>query len=161
MTLKDDVNAAIVSVRDTWNVTRSQPSSNDVPDPENMGYTDAKAVSATYLYTDMVDSSRLVAIADKEQVASVIAAFLKVTVRIIRYGGGHIRSFDGDRVMGIFTGDGRQSNATRGAMRINWAVDEVLNYEVNSQFGSIEKSIWNLRSMSGIASGDALLGRVS
>lgn len=159
MTLKSDVDEAIDHLTNKWSTSHVQSGSKDVPDPAAMGYSEGKFIDATYLYTDMIDSSTLVRVASKEEVASVISAFIKVAVRIIRAGDGHIRSFDGDRVMGIFSGPDRQSRAVRAAMRMNYAIDTELNNNIQLWFDSLGRAKWNLRSMSGIATGEALLVR--
>lgn len=159
MTLRSDLDAAISGVASEWQTSRVQSGSTDVPDPAKMGYSEGKLIQATYLYTDMMDSSGLVRQASQSEVASIISAVITMVVRIMRDADGHIRSFDGDRVMGIFGGPDRQSRAVRAAMRINYAVDTELNAKIQSTFDSVASAGWSLRTMSGIASGEALLVR--
>ena len=159
MSLADDVSSDLQSLHDDWIHKKIDLESKDVPDPSAMGYSDSYLLPATYLYTDMIDSSTLAAVARKEETASVITTFLKMSVRIMRGSTGHIRSFDGDRVMAIFAGPDRQSRAVRAALRIRHSIDVDLNNEVQAAFPSIKKSGWSLKSMSGIATGEALLVR--
>ncbi|TFD48155.1 adenylate/guanylate cyclase domain-containing protein [Cryobacterium frigoriphilum] len=160
MTLKEDVDAAVVDMAKEWSVVTQQSGSTSVPDTDTLVGTSAKKILATYLYTDIKNSSGLMKVSPAETVASVMAAFLKISVRIIRHYDGHIRSFDGDRVMGVFTGPDRQSRAATAALKINYAVRTILEANIQSQFGSIHRSNWNLQQMTGIASGDALLVKV-
>src|SRR4051794_31213124 len=68
-------------------------------------------LEATILYSDLAESTRLVTDFDRRTAARVMKAFLACSSRIIRSHGGDIRSFDGDRVMGIFIGDSKNTNA--------------------------------------------------
>lgn len=159
-TLKEQVDEAVAEVSKAWNQTTWPTDTADVPDPADMGYIDAKLVNATYLYSDILDSSGLVrAAANSQQVASVMSSFLKVAVRIIRAHNGHIRSFDGDRVMGVFTGPRRQTRAVHAAMKIEYAVSKLLDPEIQSSFEALREAGWHLKSMTGIASSEALLVR--
>ncbi|WP_291380305.1 hypothetical protein [Demequina sp.] len=158
--MKEQVAEAVSDVSRSWGTTTWSKTTTDVPDPDAMGYSDAKVVQATYLYSDLIDSSGLVrAAANQEQVASVMSAFLKVSVRIIRAENGHIRSFDGDRVMGVFTGPSRQTRAVRAAMKIEHATSKILDPKVRETFAAIREAGWHVRSMTGVATSEALLVR--
>jgi len=159
-TLKEEVDSAITALwLHEWNVSKVQDGNTDVPDPDAMGYSDAKKINATYLYTDMVDSSTLTRVATPEEAALVTSTFLTIAVRVIRKGEGHIRSFDGDRVMGIFAGPDRQDRAVRAALKINLAIDHMLDDDVRLKVPALAEAGWHVRSMTGIASGEALLVR--
>lgn len=160
VTLKEQVDEAVEEVTKSWSKTTWSTTTTAVPDPDTMGYSDAKVVQATYLYSDLIDSSGLVKAADShEEVASVMSAFLKVAVRIIRSENGHIRSFDGDRVMGVYTGAGRQTRAVRTAMKIEYAVSSLLDPTINIAFTSLKDANWHIKAMTGIATSEALLVR--
>ncbi|MFV2145610.1 adenylate/guanylate cyclase domain-containing protein [Isoptericola sp. G70] len=159
-TLKEQVDEAVEEVSKTWTKTTWLTTTTAVPDPDDMGYSDAKVVQATYLYSDLIDSSGLVKAADThEEVASVMSTFLKVAVRIIRAENGHIRSFDGDRVMGVFTGANRKTRSVRAAMKIEYAVSRLIDPEIQSVFKSLQDAGWHIRAMTGIATSEALLVR--
>lgn len=130
-----------------------------VPTTETVGYNQAVKLAATYLYADMVDSSGLVAASPKETVGKVLRLFLDLSVRIIRARGGHIRSFDGDRVMGVFIGVGRFDAAVKAAMQIRWACDELIQPKIRAKYKSVQQSGWTLKPGCGIASGDAFIVR--
>ena len=159
-TLKEQVDEAVAGVSKTWTTTTWSTTTTAVPDPDDMGYSDAKVIKATYLYSDLIDSSGLVrAAGSAEEVTSVMSAFLKVAVRVIRAENGHIRSFDGDRVMGIFAGEKRQTRAVRSAMKIKYATLRLLDPEIQSAFTSLKEAGWHINAMSGVASTEALLVR--
>src|SRR3982751_2215995 len=94
----------------TWDITNSRT----VPTSEAMTYgNDARKIVATYLYADMVDSTLLAQTFEPEVAARVIRSYVNGAATIIKRTGGHIRSFDGDRVMGIYIGDNKTSAAAR------------------------------------------------
>src|SRR5579859_982650 len=82
-------------------------------------------LEATFLYADLVDSTEL-AIENKDIAAEVVKAYLMGTTRIIREVGGDIRSFDGDRVMGIFFGKRKNTGAGEAALKINYFFTQIL-----------------------------------
>lgn len=63
---------------------------------------------------------------DQRVAAKIIKAFLATSARIIRSCGGKIVSFDGDRIMGMFCGDSKNSNAAKCALQINYAVLKII-----------------------------------
>jgi adenylate cyclase len=130
-----------------------------VPETTDVGYNDAVKLLATYLYADMVNSSGLVAATPTQIVGKVLRLYLDLSVRIIRHHDGHIRSFDGDRVMGVFIGLGRQDRAVKAAMQIEWACQVLIQPSIKQRYGSISKSGWVLRPGCGIASGEAFIIR--
>ena len=160
MGLLDEVNAQLdKTVRQPMTVTKKQESNTSVPEAVDLGYSEGKLVSATYLYTDMLNSSGLAAAADKEASAQTFRAFLNVSTKIIRHLDGHIRSFDGDRVMGIFTGPNKEDRAVKAAMHIKWAVDTVVTPVLHNEIPDLKKVGWTLKQTSGIATGETLLAR--
>lgn len=161
MALKADVVSDIhKTVRTALDTTvRTDLALDTVPDPDNMGYSQGVYLPSTYLYADMADSSGLVALSPADTVARVIKAYLAVSTRIIRANRGHIRSFDGDRVMGIYAGTDRQTRAVKSAMQIKWAMNELVRPAIEAQFKSIREGDWQLNHACGIASGKALLVR--
>lgn len=117
-----------------------------------------RLVNATYLYADLAGSSKLASTLKKEATAKIIRAYINSASRILRNCGGEIRSFDGDRVMAIFMGDEKETQAARAALAINWAVIKVLrpaiekNWSDGSDFCDINHGV-------GIDTGEALIVR--
>lgn len=116
-------------VRDVMTAAWSVRSGTVVPRTQDVTLRDGavELSAATYLYTDLRQSTLLVERYDAETAARIIRAFLRVACDVIRAEGGHIRSFDGDRVMGVFIGDNQRNDAVAAAMGINWACDRVIN----------------------------------
>lgn len=156
MSFKDD----LVSARDKI-VAASFDVRNGsvVPATADVGYDEAVKLAATYLYADMADSSGLVAASLQETVGKVLRLYLDLSVRIIRRNDGHIRSFDGDRVMGIFIGAARFDAAAKSAMQIKWACSNLIQPKITERYKSIRAAGWILRTGCGVASGDALIVR--
>jgi adenylate cyclase len=97
-----------------------------VPETDDIGLgNDCVDLFATFLYADLADSTEL-AIMDKTIAAEVVKAYLMGTTRIIRDVGGEIRSFDGDRVMGVFFGDRKNTEAAESALKINYFFKNIL-----------------------------------
>jgi uridylate cyclase len=99
MTLKEDVIAGIDGVlAPEWSTRDGQV----VPETKDIVLKNgAVKLDATYLYADMADSTGLAQGYKDWAVAKVMRCYLNAATRIIRERGGEIRSFDGDRVMGI------------------------------------------------------------
>ncbi|NJC23625.1 class 3 adenylate cyclase [Arthrobacter pigmenti] len=116
-------------------------------------------LKAVYLYTDMADSSGLAKKHTATTAAQIVRAFLAAVTRVIRDNKGEIRSYDGDRVMAIFIGDGAASVAAKTALEIKWAVDELVRPSLSYRLNEYLKSSWVLSSRTGIDMGDALIVR--
>jgi class 3 adenylate cyclase len=68
---------------------------------------DAVKLSATVLYADLADSTKLVDGHTKQFSAEIYKTFLHCAAKIIRSEDGVITAYDGDRVMAVFIGDRR------------------------------------------------------
>lgn len=117
-----------------------------------------KRLEATYLYADLADSTRLAKRFKPEFAARVVRMYLRGAVDAIRHKGGHIRSFDGDRVMGIFIGDRRRNDALEAALHINWAVSQVINPQLTERLKTSTVS-WQVSHRVGIDDGETLIVR--
>ncbi|RYZ64666.1 MAG: adenylate/guanylate cyclase domain-containing protein [Proteobacteria bacterium] len=107
-----------------------------VPDDDSVTLgNDGVNIAATVLYADLSDSTGLV---DKKVAwfaADVYKSYLLCAAKIIRAEGGVITAFDGDRVMAIYIGDRKNSKAVRTALKLNWAVEHIINPAVEHRFG--------------------------
>jgi class 3 adenylate cyclase len=155
--LHEDVEGALETILTApWDVRDG----NTVPESEDVKLKDgAVNLQATYLYADLADSTALAQKVSPEIAARVIRAYLDMAVRIIRNEGGHIRSFDGDRVMGIFVGGSKNTSAARAALAINYYVSQVLKSRFASDFPETVAAGWSISHGIGIDSGDALIVR--
>lgn len=80
-----------------------------------------------FLYIDIRKSSELHTTYGFANAARIYQSFHDISVRIANYFDGNIRSFDGDRIMAIFSGKSKCTNAVKSAMKIRWAVDHLLS----------------------------------
>lgn len=94
-----------------------------VPEAENVTLgKDSVRIHGTVLYADLVESTQMVKGKKPEFAAEVYKGYLEAACRCIRYQGGVITAFDGDRVMAVFIGPKKNTSAVKSALNINWAV---------------------------------------
>ena len=136
--------------RTVWNETRAQV----VPESKDLGLSNVgRTLAATVLYADIDGSTRLVDEYKTQFAAEIYKAFLLCSTRIIRVNGGEVRSFDGDRVMGIFIGDGKNSAAAKTGLQINYAVKKIITPALEKQYRSTS---YELRHTVGIDTSEML-----
>jgi len=105
------------------------------PEPEDIQLGNhAVELEGTVLYADLAESTSLVNTVKPEFAAEVYKAYLLCASRLITKNGGTITSFDGDRVMGVFIGSYKNTQAARCALQINHAVLKIINPKLNAQY---------------------------
>lgn len=119
----------------------------------------AVKVNATFLYADLAASSKLAQICPWETTAKIIRAYLHIAIRLIRAYGGEIRSFDGDRVMGVFMGETKNTYAIRCAREIFWMIENYLAPHATKEFQSIKNNEIVIRQCVGVDTGTAIAVR--
>ncbi len=125
----------IFSYADSWDVRKGQR----VPEPEDVSLGNgAVELEATVLYADLADSTNLVKDYRWWFAAEVCKSYLHCACKIIRHNGGTITSFDGDRVMGIYIGDSKNTSATKSALQINYCVEKIINPAIKEKFSSTD-----------------------
>ena len=153
----DDFDTKLTSILYAdWNVqdARVVPKTQDVVQRDG-----AKRLEATYLYADMADSTLLVKRLPPDIAARIIRAYLRIAVDCIRAKGGHIRSFDGDRVMGIFIGDRRRNNAVEAGLNISWVVEKELNPKLKIFLWDSDDPKWQVSHRTGVDDGETFIVR--
>lgn len=125
MSLADDLKKEVFQIfKDKWE-TRD---GTVVPDTDNIKLgNEAVKLKATILYADLVESTKLVDEKKHHFAAEVYKAFLTCSCRVIRYHGGEITAFDGDRVMAVFIGDYKNTSSMKAALQINSTVINIVN----------------------------------
>jgi adenylate cyclase len=118
----------------------------------------AVIVDATYLFADLADSSTAAQKLKKEVTGTIFRAYLSAATRVIKRFGGEIRSFDGDRVMGIFIGDSKNTNAARAALGINWAVTQVVRPKLEARWTNLA-DYYTVHHGVGVDTGEAWIVR--
>jgi class 3 adenylate cyclase len=150
MSLLDDLKKNVDDiVAAKWN----QRDGRVVPDTASVGLIgDAVRLTATFLYTDLIDSSTLATKA-KWLAAEVFQVFLSSMTRIIRSMGGEIRSFDGDRVMGVFIGDSASDSAAKCGLHMKWAFNNIIKPKIEGKY-SEQLGGYSFAYCTGIDSGE-------
>lgn len=156
MGLKEDIEAevsSVVAIR--WN----ERDSATVPAAEDVALgAGAVNIDAAMLYADLAESTRIAMSLPPWLAAEIAKAFLATSCRIIRYHDGHIRSFDGDRVMGVFVGSDSCIRAAKAALQINWTVVNVLR-PVFHRYSTFANSGITIRHGVGIDVGQVFVAR--
>ncbi len=114
----------------------------------------AVKIDAAFLYADLAGSAILSRACPWTTTAKIIRGFLECATRLIRKHGGEIRSFDGDRVMGVFIGDAKNSSASICGREIHWAVRKIIHPAAHKQFKSIRDNGIEIRHGVGVDVGE-------
>lgn len=133
---------------------------NVVPESKDVVLNNGSVkIEAAFLYADLAGSSKLARLCPWQTTARIIRAYLDCCVRSIKAHGGEIRSFDGDRVMGIFKGETPNTNASKCAREIYWMVEKVLNPKSKEKFKSVRDNSIHIKHCIGIDTGSAVVVR--
>ncbi len=134
MGLKDDlISQASDSLKSTW----KEEITEIVPDPEDLALNSNHAKhleSATVLYADLNGSTNMVDNYKWYFSAAIYKIYLRSAAQIIRSEGGFITAYDGDRIMAIFTGKLKNTSAVKAALKINYAVENILRPAIKKQY---------------------------
>jgi class 3 adenylate cyclase len=133
MGLKDDLQNEVAEVfRSAW----EERDGTVVPSEDSLKLgNDAIKLEATVLYADLADSTKLVDGRSPAFAAELYKTFLHCAAKIIRSEGGEITAYDGDRVMAVYIGNSKNTSAARTAMKINYAVHEIINPANKTVYG--------------------------
>lgn len=135
MSTADDLAAEVRAIfADGWSTREGRV----VPDPGDLKLSnDAIAFErATVLYADLSGSTRMVDAKKWWFAAEVYKAYLHCAAKIVKGEGGVITSYDGDRIMGIFIGNMQTTSAARCALKINHAVQLIINPALEAKYPS-------------------------
>jgi class 3 adenylate cyclase len=133
MALADDLESEVRKIfRAPWTTRDGQV----VPEPDNiqLGNDAVEFERATVLYADLSGSTTLVDQEAWQFSAEIYKTYLYCAAKIIRQEGGAITSYDGDRVMGVFVGKSQSTPAARCALKINYAVKNIINPALKAQY---------------------------
>ena len=132
MSVGDDLKEAVADIlKNTWSTREGQV----IPESEDIALgNDAVKLNGTVLYADLDDSTKLVDSTEPWFAAEVYKCFLACAARVIRSEGGKITSYDGDRIMAVYIGDAKNTTAVRTALKINFAVNEIINPAITNQY---------------------------
>jgi class 3 adenylate cyclase len=107
-----------------------------VPEPSDLklGNDAVEFDVATVLYADLTGSTKLVDAESWMFAAEIYKAYLHCAATIVRSEGGAIVSYDGDRIMGIFIGKTQATPAAKAGLKINYAVQKIINPALATQY---------------------------
>ena len=154
MTLGDNLRSQVRQImQEEWSTQprRSAPWLDDL----GLG-NDAVILDGTVLYADLNDSTGLVDANDSAFAAEVYKSYLVCAARIIRSESGTITAYDGDRIMAVFTGGRKDDRAVRTALKINYAVEEIVNPAIRDQH---PRSGYSVKHVVGIDTSDLFVAR--
>ena len=125
MALGDDLRAEVRKIfQEKW----TKRAGRVVPESEDLGLgNDAVTLEGTILYADLNESTELVDSQESWFAAEIYKTYLVCAARIIRSENGVITAYDGDRVMAVYIGDSKNSSAVRTALKLNFAVERIIN----------------------------------
>lgn len=157
MGFSDEVKARVETILNTeWNTHDGQV----VPHTPDVALANgAVEIEAAFLYADLAGSTALQKEYKSTFAAKAIRMYLGGSSQIIRHFGGQIRSFDGDRVMGVFVGDSKRDSAVKAAFMVNWLVQEVINPLVKKRHEANKTTVWVARHGVGIDVGKSFVAR--
>jgi adenylate cyclase len=156
MGVLEDVEGDVGGVlKDAWNIRDGQV----VPTTDTVVLAGGGVkLSATFLYADLADSTKL-AMWDRRVTARVCKAFLAVSSRLIKASGGEVRSFDGDRVMGVFVGSTKNTSAIKCGLKINYVFGKVLKPRFDAKYEALRNGTHVLGHGTGIDTSEVLAVR--
>lgn len=126
-----------------------------VPDTEDLRLsTDAVRIEGAVLYADLKQSTDMVRRMDAEQAARYYKIFLSSACDVLRNNDGKITSFDGDRVMSVFHGNKKCSDAAKAALQLHAVV-----LKINELIGSKTTSSYRISYAAGIDVSELLVIR--
>jgi len=156
MAIKDDISSDVTSIlAQSWTIRDGLV----VPETDDVNLAGgAVRLQATMLYADLVDSTTL-AIYDRRVAARVFKSFLASCARIIRHRGGYVRSFDGDRVMGVFVGDYKNTSAAKAALNINYVFLNMIKSKLQAKYNVFKDGTYTLGHCVGVDTSEILVIR--
>ncbi len=136
MALSDELEAEVTSIfASRWSVRDG----NVVPEAEDVALGNhAVRLAATVLYADLAESTSLVQNHKPAFAAEIYKSYLHCAAKIVRNEGGAITAYDGDRIMAVFIGEIKNTPAVRCALKINYAVQQLINPLLRSQYPTTE-----------------------
>jgi class 3 adenylate cyclase len=142
------------NVNDILNTSFAVRDGRVVPETGDVVGNQAVKLDAAFLYADLAGSARIAAACPWDTTAKIIRAYLYCATRLIRAWGGHVRSFDGDRVMGVFIGADKETHATRCAREIFYSTSKIIEPTAKQKFKSVRESGVPIRQACGVDVGE-------
>lgn len=154
MSLGDELNGYVQKVLDEqWERRQGQK----VPDPEDLPLKNlAVELDATVLYADLAASTKMTKGYKDWFAAEVYKSYLYCAAKIIRSRGGSITAYDGDRVMGVFIGSSKNTDAAKCGLQINYAAQKIVMAKIQAKY---PKNTYVLKQRVGIDTSKLFIAR--
>lgn len=154
MSLGDELNGYVQNVLDEqWERRQGQK----VPDPEDLALKNlAVELDATVLYADLAASTKMTKGYKDWFAAEVYKSYLYCAAKIIRARGGSITAYDGDRVMGVFIGSSKNTDAAKCGLQINYAAQKIVMAKIQAKY---PKNTYVLKQRVGIDTSKLFIAR--
>lgn len=154
MGLGDDLKSEVRKIfSERWTTRTGQV----VPESDDLKLSnDAVTLDGTVLYADLNDSTNLVDTMKPEFAAEIYKSYLVCAARIIRSEDGAITGYDGDRIMAVYIGKSKNSSAVRTALKINFAVQKIINPAIKYQYPN---SGYSVKQVVGIDTSELFVAR--
>jgi adenylate cyclase len=110
-------------------------------------------IQGSVMYADLANSTRLVDESHTEFAAHVTKTFLFTAAQLIKRCDGVIRSFDGDRVMGVFVGASHANRAAKAAFALASAKDSVILSSLRRRWHQWSSNNWQFGYSCGLDTG--------
>lgn len=154
MSLRDQLEVYVQGALDEkW----ERRSGEKVPDTDDLPLRNlAVELEATVLYADLASSTKMVKGYKDWYAAEVYKSYLYCAAKIIRAHEGTVTAYDGDRVMGVFIGGSKNSNAAKCSLKINWAAKNIVAEKLSAKY---PKSTFVLKQRVGIDTSNLFVTR--
>lgn len=139
MALRDDL---ALEVSRIFGTVFTERKGRVIPTPDTVQIgNDAVRIEGTVLYADLSRSTHLVDTKQPWFAAKIYKTFLHCCAKIIRNFGGTITAYDGDRIMAVWLGETKNTNAVKAALAINFARLEIIQPALNAAYPKANYSI--------------------
>lgn len=153
MALKDDLEAQVGKIfTDAW--TEREGQVVPIPSDVKLG-NDAVKLQGTVLYADLSQSTAMAAGKKQEFAAEIYKSFLHCAAKLVKQFDGSITSYDGDRIMGVYIGDRKNTNAVKTGLKLNWACKNLIQPIINKHW----KTDYVLKHTVGIDTSELFVAR--
>ena len=154
MALKDDLEREVKEIFDTnWSTREGRV----VPVPSDVNLNnDAVKLEGTVLYADLSESTAMVKRKRDWFSAEIYKTFLHCAAKIIRHFDGSITAYDGDRIMAVFIGGSKNTNAVKAALKIHSARRHIIQPAMEKRYPD---AALNLRHTCGIDTSNLFIAR--
>ncbi len=154
--LKDELSGDISRIIQQGLVVRD---GLNVPSTGNLPLEGGLRFDATVLYADLIQSAKPVTDFQQRAAAKVVRMFLRCMCRLITSNGGTVTSFDGKKVMGVFLGDMRNTNAATCALKMNYVTSKMIAPTLEDYFTNAKESSFSISHCVGVDTGSVMAVR--